>query len=161
MTTGARLAARRAPLYVWADGSSMLAALRLTSVRHALVIVLMILSALAAVERVHAVLNELEHGLGVAHASPMAQLAADAADHDFYHAPAAADPSPDLGEAEHAPGPHHHHSEGPQVAPVLASFTVDVIGAPSDAVFARSDTRSPQSLIFGLERPPKALEAQA
>jgi len=137
----------------------MLASLRLKSVRHALVIMLMILSALVVVERARAVTNNVQHALAIDHAPPALELAA--ADHDHDHDQAGGDGSTEARDQDQAPGAHHHHSEGPQVAAQISPVTVEVAVSRSAALFRPADTGSPQSRIFGLERPPKTLSERA
>lgn len=135
----------------------MLASLRLRSVRHALVIMLMILSAFIAVERAQAVINGVQHALAIDHAAPALELASADHDHDLDHDQAGEEGLMGPGDQDHAPGPHHHHSEGPQIAAMISPATVDVAVSRSEALFLRAETGSPQSRIFGLERPPKSL----
>ena len=139
----------------------MLASLRLKSVRHALVIMLMILSALVVVERAAAVINGVQHGLAVDHVAPVLEMVAADHDHDHEHDPPTDDGSSTVGDKDHAPGAHHHHSEGPQVAALVSPLTVNIAVSRSEAMFMRADTGSPQSRIFGLERPPKTLSERA
>lgn len=137
----------------------MLASLRLKSVRHALIIMLMILSAFVVVERAQAVTNNVQHALAIDHAPPALELAA--ADHG--HDQAGGDGSTDARDQDQdqdqdqAPGAHHHHSEGPQVAAQISPVTMEVAVSRSAALFRPADMGSPQSRIFGLERPPKTL----
>lgn len=135
----------------------MLASLRLSSVRHALVIMLMILSALVAVERAQAVINSVQHALAIEHGAATIDLAAT----DNHHQSATDGGFTDAGDRDHAPGPHHHHSEGPQLAAMDSPLTVDIAISRSDALFVLAETGSPQSRIFGLERPPKTLGERA
>ena len=141
----------------------MLASLRLRSVRRALVIMLMILSAAIVMERAQAVTNGVQHALAIDHAAPAMTLAG--ADHDHHHDhdhdKAGDDSSTGAGDLDPAPGPHHHHSEGPQVAALFSPVTVEVAVSDAVALFMRVDAGSPQSRIFGLERPPKALSERA
>ncbi|MBL8556217.1 MAG: hypothetical protein JNL41_18210 [Phenylobacterium sp.] len=137
----------------------MLASLRLSSVRNALVIVLVALSAFMAVQRAQAVIDVVQHALAIDHAAPAMELAV--VDHDHDVDPPGADDPQGGAERDHAPGTHHHHSEGPQFAAMTASVTVEIAVSRSQAAFRRADAGSPQSRIFGLERPPKALERQA
>jgi hypothetical protein len=139
----------------------MLASLRLKSVRHALVIMLMILSALVVVERAQAVTNSVQHGLAIDHAAPVLELVVADHDHDDEHGRLTDDGSSATGENDPAPGPHHHHSEGPQVAALTSPVTLVIAVSRSEALFLREDTGSPQSRIFGLERPPKTLSERA
>lgn len=149
----------------------MLASLRLRFVRHALVIMLMILSAIVAVQRAQTVVNGVEHALAIEHVAPTSApvLALAAADHDHDDAAPHDAAAHDAGERDaagtggqdHAPGPHHHHSENSQVAALISPVTVEAAVSRSDAKFALADSGSPQSRIFGLERPPKALGDQA
>jgi hypothetical protein len=139
----------------------MLASLRLKSVRHALVIMLMILSALVVVERAQAVTNGVQHGLAIDHAAPVLEVVVADQDHDHEHGPATDDGSSTTGDNDQAPGPHHHHSEGPQVAALVSPLTLNIAVSRSEAMFMRADTGSPQSRIFGLERPPKTLSERA
>lgn len=141
----------------------MLASLRLRSVRHALVIMLMILSGLVVVERAQAVINGVQHALAIDHVSPLLELAAADHDHDdsHGHGQASATGSADAGDEDQGPGPHHHHSEGPQVAALTSPLVVEVARARSEALFIPADAGSPQSRIFGLERPPKTLSERA
>jgi len=137
----------------------MLASLRLRFVRHALVIMLMILSAFVVVERAQSVVNGVQHALAIEHAAPALELAA--ADHDHEHDQAGEAGFADTGDQDQAPGPHHHHSEGPQIAALISPVVVEGAATRSEAVFGRADTGSPQSRIFGLERPPKTLSERA
>lgn len=137
----------------------MLASLRLKSVRHALVIMLMILSAFVVVERARAVTNGVQHALAIDHDAPALELAA--ADHDHDHGQAGEVGVPDAVDQDQAPGAHHHHSEGPQVAAQISPVTMEVAVSRSAAVFRPADRGSPQSRIFGLERPPKTLSERA
>lgn len=139
----------------------MFAVLRLRSVRHALVIMLMALSALIAVERAQAVINGVQHALAIEHAGPALALAAEDHDHDHDHDQAGGEGPAGAGDPDPAPGPHHHHSEGPQVAALISPVTVEVAVSRSAALFLRADTGSPQNRIFGLERPPKPLSDRA
>ena len=133
----------------------MLASLRLRSVRHALVIMLVILSALVAVERAQAVINSLQHSLAIDHAAPAVELAVAAHEHDHEHDHGVGGDPAAVEDPDHGPAQHHHHSEGPQVAALISPATVEVAVSGSAALFVRPDSGSPQSRIFGLERPPK------
>lgn len=139
----------------------MLASLRLTPVRHALVIFLMALCALIAVERAQAAINGVQHGLAIEHGPSALELASDDHEHDHDHAPPGDDDPAAVAATDQMPGPHHHHSEGPQIAALMSPTTLDVAVSRSDAVFIWADTGSPQSRIFGLDRPPKALSRHA
>lgn len=141
----------------------MLASLRLRSVRHALVIVLMILSAFVVMERAQAVTNDIQHALAIDHAPPALALAAAGHDHDHDHDQAGGDGPMDAGDQDEAqaPGAHHHHSEGPQIAAQISPVTIEVAVSRSAALFRHADTGSPQGRIFGLERPPKTLSERA
>ena len=136
----------------------MLSALRVTAARGLLVILLMALSTIVAVERAQAVINDIQHELAIEHSDPALELAAaddhhdQAAAHDHDHE----DGVPDGDRDDGAPGPHHHHAEGPQVAALSTPALGSVSLTRSEAVFARVDTGSPRSLVFGLERPPKS-----
>lgn len=139
----------------------MFASLRLKSVRPALVVMLMVLMGVVAVQRVQSVINGVQHGLAIDHAAPILELAASdhGHAHDLNHD--GDDGRSDVGDKDHAPGPHHHHSEVPQVAALTSPPTVEIAVSRSEALFMRADTGSPQSRIFGLERPPKALSHRA
>jgi len=139
----------------------MLASLRLRSVRNALVIMLMVLSGVVAVQRAQAVVNGVQHGLAIEHAAPVLELAAADHHHELDLDHGAGNGLSESGDKDHAPGPHHHHSEGPQVAALTSPPTVEIAVSRSEALFIRADTGSPQSRIFGLERPPKALSHRA
>ena len=139
----------------------MLASLRLRTVRHALVIMLMILSAFIAMERAQAVIDGVQHALAIDHDAPALQLAAADHDHDHDHRPAGEVGVTETGDQDQAPGAHHHHSEGPQFAAQISPVTIEVAGSGSEAPFRRADIGSPQSRIFGLERPPKTLSERA
>lgn len=137
----------------------MLSALRITAVRGLLVIFLMALSTIVAVERAQAVINDLQHELAIEHSDPALELAAadDHHDHAAVHDHDHEDRVPDGDRDDGAPGPHHHHhAEGPQVAALSTPALGSVCLTRSEAVFARVDTGSPRSLVFGLERPPKS-----
>lgn len=136
----------------------MLASLRLRSVRHALVIMLMILSGLIAVERAQSVINTVQHALAIDHGPPTFELAVSDHDHDRDHDErGGSDGAIGAADRDQGPGPHHHHSEGPQVAALTSPVTVETLVSLSDAAFAQATSGSPQSRIFGLDRPPKAL----
>lgn len=139
--------------------------LSLRSMRHALVIVLVILSALVVVERGQAMVSAAHHALMIDHTAPVLELAAANHDHHYDHHPdhdhGPLDALADSGDNDPKPGPHHHHSEGPQVAALTSPVTIDVAVSDSAAIFMRTDTGSPQSRVIGLERPPKALSDRA
>lgn len=143
----------------------MLASLRLTAVRRALVIMLMILSGFIAVQRAQSVVNGIEHALAIEHAAPALELASADHDHDLDHDDdhdrADGDGLAGAAGQDPSPGPHHHHSEAPQLAALVAPVTVEVSVSRSAALFMLAETGSPQSRIFGLERPPKALSDRA
>lgn len=140
----------------------MLASLRLSTVRHALVIVLLTLSAFIAVERAHAIINGVQHALAIEHAAPGLELALANHDDGHDHAPTVGDASTGGDDQDRAPGPqHHHHSEGPQIAAVMSAVTVEAAMSRSEARFRLTDSGSPQSRIFGLDRPPKSLSDRA
>lgn len=140
----------------------MLASLRLQAVRNALVIILVILSALVAVERAQAVVNVVQHSLAIDHPAPAIELAVAAHAHEHDHEPDhGAGDDPTVEDPDHAPAQHHHHSEGPQIAALTSPVTLDVAASRSADLFMRTDTGSPQSRIFGLERPPKTLLERA
>jgi hypothetical protein len=133
--------------------------------RHALVIALVILSALVVVERGQAMVSAAHHALMIDRAAPVLELAAANHDHHYDHHPDhhdwPLDALADSGDNDPAPGPHHHHSEGPQVAALTSPAMIVVAVSDSAALFISADTGSPQSRIFGLERPPKALIERA
>lgn len=139
----------------------MLASLRLRSVRRALVIMLMILSAAIVVERAQAVTNGAQHALAIDHAAPAMELAAADHGHDHDHDRSGNGGVTAAGDPDQAPGPHHHHSEGPQVAALISPVIVEVTASRDAAPFLRTETGTEQSRIFGLERPPKALSDRA
>ncbi len=142
----------------------MLAILRLGCVRSALVIMMMILSALVAVERAQSVINSVQHALAIEHTAPLAQASADHADHhddDHDHDRAAQAEALAGDEPDHAPGPHHHHSDAPQIAALTSPMTLEAVTSRAEAGFRLSDTGAPMSRIFGLDRPPKAHVSQA
>lgn len=139
----------------------MLASLRLRSVRHALVIMLMILSGAIAVERAQAVVNRVQHALAIDHAAPTLHMVSEDHDHDQHHDQAGDDGPAGAGDPDPAPGPHHHHSDGPQIAALTSPAILNVALSRFETPFPAADPGSPQSCIFGLERPPKALGHQA
>lgn len=141
----------------------MLAPLRLRSVRHALVIMLMILSGFIAVERAQSVINAVQHAMAIDHAAPALELAAADHGHDLSHGhdPTGGDIVPGAGDQDPAPSSHHHHSEGPQIAALISPVMAEIAVSPTAVRFTRTDTGSPQARIFGLERPPKPLSARA
>lgn len=139
----------------------MLASLRLRTVRHALVIMLVILSGYIAMERAQAVIDGVQHALAIDHDAPALQLAAADHDHDHDTGQNGDVGVTETGDQDQAPGAHHHHSEGPQFAAQISPVTIEIAGSGSEALFLLADTGSPQSRIFGLERPPKALSARA
>lgn len=139
----------------------MLASLRLRSVRRALVIMLMVLSAAIVMERAQAVTNAVQHALAVDHAAPAMALAGAEHDDHHDHHPSGDDGSTGADDPDQAPGPHHHHSEGPQVAALFSPVIVEVAVSDAVALFMRADIGSPQSRVFGLERPPKTLSERA
>jgi hypothetical protein len=133
--------------------------------RHALVIMLVILSALAAVERGQAMVIAVQHSLMIDHTAPVLELAAANHDHHHDHHLNSDDGQfggvADEGDSDQAPGPHHHHSEGPQVGAPISPVTIDVAVSDSAAIFMCANTGSAQSRIFDLERPPKTLSDRA
>lgn len=140
----------------------MLASLRLRSVRNALVIMLMILSALVAGQRVQAVIDGIQHGLAIDHAATALELASGDFEHGYEHAHERADDhGGGAADDDGGPAPHHHHSEGPQIAALTSAPVVEIAVSRADAGFTLADTGAPLSRIFDLERPPKALDAQA
>lgn len=139
----------------------MLALTRLRTVRHALVIMLMILSAFIAVERAQSVVNGVQHALAIAHDAPNLAFAAIDDDHDHDHGQASATVATEAGDQDQTPGAHHHHLEGPQVAALTSPLVIKAAASAAADLFMRQDTGSPQSRVIGLERPPKALVDQA
>lgn len=133
----------------------MLSSTRLVSVRNALVIILMALSAVVAVQRSQSMINEIQHGLSIDHPAPASEFASAADDHGLNHD--RADQNSDEGRSgDHDPGSHHHHAEGPQVAHVATATLEPVVQMRSAAVFAQANDGAPRFLTFGLKRPPKA-----
>lgn len=137
----------------------MLPALRVTAIRRMLVIFLMAISTVVAVERAQAVINGIQHELGIAHSDPVLELVAAGDGHDGHDGLRPVqhddDGAPDSDDGERGPAPHHHHAEGPQVADLSTPTLVSVALTRSEAVFAQRDGGSSRSLVFGLERPPK------
>lgn len=135
-------------------GFSVLLSTRLVSVRNALVIILMVLSAVVAVQRSQSMINDIQHGLSIDHPAPVSEFASAADDHDSNHD--RADQDEDGRSGDHDPGSHHHHAEGPQVAHVLTATLEPFVQLRSADVFAQANDGAPRSLTFGLKRPPKA-----
>lgn len=165
------LAGLRGAIYESADGRSMLATLRLSPVRLVLVIMLMILSTVVVVERAQAVINGVQHALSIEHAAPVFDVAAidHAHDHDHEgdaavdgdHDPVAGDGAAGGADRDHAPGPHHQHAEGPQVAALTSPVTIQVTHSRSEAPVRLANSGSPRFRVIGFERPPKALDPRA
>lgn len=149
----------------------MLATLRFSPVRLVLVIMLMILSTVVVVERAQAVINSVQHALSIDHAAPAFDVAAADHDHDHNHeaddggdgahAPATGDGAAGGGERDHAPGPHHQHAEGPQVAALTSPVTVQATHSRSEAPVRLANSGSPRFRVIGFDRPPKALDPRA
>jgi hypothetical protein len=140
----------------------MLSSLRTPLVRQALVIVLMALSVLVVAQRAQAGINDVQHGLSIEHAAP---AFAPSADHDHVHDDAGSGHENGAAGVEagtaagDGPGPHHHHTEGPQVAnlPLMAPETVTL--AWDVAEFFQAEPGSPRFAVFGLDRPPRPRSA--
>ena len=133
----------------------MLSSTRLVSVRNALVIMLMTLSAVIAVQRSQSMINDIQHGLSIDHPAPVSEFASAPDDHGLD--PDRADQHREDGRpGDHDPGSHHHHAEGPQVAHVATATLEAIIQMRSAAVFAQADDGAPRFLTFGLKRPPIA-----
>ncbi len=138
--------------------------LRHRIVRQALAMLLLALCAVVSVQRAQVVVNDVQHGLAIDHTAPALELASAVDDHhgsgphDDHHdqAPAAA---ADAGDDGKPAGPHHHHAEGPQVAALPTQVPERVLQGRAESLAMASDQGAPRVLIFGLERPPKALGA--
>lgn len=134
----------------------MLSSLRLSAARRLLVIFLMALSTVVAVQRAQAVTNGVEHELAIEHSHPALELAAAEVHDDDGASRHHEDGDPSGDRSDGAPGPHHHHADGPQVATLSAPALAYLALTRSEAVFAHVAGGSPRSLVLGLERPPKS-----
>lgn len=134
----------------------MLSPLRLTAVRRVLVIFLMAISTVVAVQRAQAVINSVQHELAIEHSHPVQELAGGDVHDDHGASLHHDDQGQGSDRSDGAPGPHHHHAEAPQVADLSTPAFDRVALSRSDADFPHAETRFPRSLVFGLERPPKA-----
>jgi hypothetical protein len=114
----------------------------------------MALSAVVAVQRSQSMINDIQHGLSIDHPAPASEFATASDDHGLDHDRVDQDRE-DGRSGDHDPGSHHHHAEGPQVAHVATATLEPVVQMRSAAVFAQANDGAPQSLTFGLKRPPK------
>nr|WP_295105930.1 hypothetical protein [uncultured Caulobacter sp.] len=135
----------------------MLSSLRLVSVRNALVILLMALSAVVAVQRSQSTINDIQHASSIDHPAPVSELKfTSALDDHGLSADRADQDSEEDRSGDHDPASHHHHAEGPQVAHVATATLEPVVQMRSAAMFAEANDGAPRFLTFGLKRPPKA-----
>lgn len=111
------------------------------------------LTALVAAHFVDSTVSTIEHGIDANH-----HAATWAVSYAYEHA--APDIQVDTGieasQPDHAPTPHHHHADGPQIA-LLAPAEVDLTPKAGAAKLVPGpSTGSPLSLTYGPDRPPRS-----
>ncbi|MCR5877312.1 hypothetical protein [Phenylobacterium sp. J367] len=124
---------------------------------------LLALCAVVSLQRAQAAVNDVQHGLAIAHADPAIEKATVAndphdhhhdADHDHDDPAAEAD-----GDDDRSLGSHHHHAEGPQVASLPTPVLEHMVASHAERPLVASDRGAPPTLTYGVERPPKSRSA--
>lgn len=126
-------------------------ALRATKLRMFLATLCVALTAVLASQSTIATVDQVQHSQMADH--PAVEIHVDhddhQVDHDQQQVSAADDVSTD--------GPsHHHHGDGPQMAPLPRGDATTVISAQALSLRGPNDAPPSSGMILGLERPPRA-----
>lgn len=133
-------------------------ALRATKLRTFLATLCVALTAVLVSQSTIATVNQVQHSQMAGHPA-MAFGGQVHADHDDQvdHQVGHDEQQVSAGEDASTDGPsHHHHGDGPQIAPVPRGDVDSVISAQALSLRGPRDAPPSSGMILGLERPPRA-----
>ena len=126
-------------------------ALRATKLRTFLATLCVALTAVLASQSTIATVDQVQHSQMADH--PAVEIHVDHDDHQAGHD----EPQVSAADDVSTDGPsHHHHGDGPQMAPLPRGDATSVISAQALSLRGPNDAPPSSGMILGLERPPRA-----
>ena len=133
-------------------------ALRATKLRTFLATLCVALTAVLASQSTIATMDQVQHSQMADHPAEAlgGQVHADLDDHNDHQVGHDEQQISAAGEVSSDGPSHHHHGDGPQMAPIPREDATSVITARALSLRAPSDAPLSSGMILGLERPPRA-----